>query len=205
MFDDVYKKDGVYFGLEPSEELVELIDTSDVPRGRALDLGCGGGRDSLFLARRGFQVLAIDMSPHAIAKLKTIADNFHLNVECIVADIRMCKFPSEEFVLVSATTLLDHVDPPDAIDLIKQIKKCLRHGGYVFAEVFTVEDPGYRQLRNLASECSNHVRHYYEKGELRDLFSDFTVLRYDEKVEWDTSHGKPHIHGIAVLIAQKTC
>ncbi|MDO9028273.1 MAG: DegT/DnrJ/EryC1/StrS family aminotransferase [Candidatus Roizmanbacteria bacterium] len=51
VFDSRYSSSEWLFGLEPSEELVELIETGKVPLGKALDLGCGEGRDSLFLER----------------------------------------------------------------------------------------------------------------------------------------------------------
>lgn len=50
----------------PNQTLVDVV--SDLPAGRALDLGCGEGGDAIWLAQRGWHVTAIDISPTAIAR-----------------------------------------------------------------------------------------------------------------------------------------
>lgn len=55
-----------FFTAAPCESLIEWIDQGLVPPGRALDLGCGHGRNAIFLARRGFVVEGVDYSQKAI-------------------------------------------------------------------------------------------------------------------------------------------
>ncbi len=56
-----------FFVAKPDETLVSYLDRGLIPPGRALDLGCGPGRNALHLARAGFTVDAVDLSPQAIA------------------------------------------------------------------------------------------------------------------------------------------
>ncbi|MFI5765541.1 class I SAM-dependent methyltransferase [Streptomyces sp. NPDC051563] len=57
-----------FFAAKPDENLVSVLDLGLVPAGgRALDLGCGPGRNALHLAARGFEVDAVDLSPTALA------------------------------------------------------------------------------------------------------------------------------------------
>ncbi|MET7487285.1 class I SAM-dependent methyltransferase [Streptomyces sp. NPDC005538] len=57
-----------FFVAKPDENLVAYLDRGLVPGGgRALDLGCGPGRNTLHLAARGFEVDAVDLSPTAVA------------------------------------------------------------------------------------------------------------------------------------------
>ncbi|MEV7074010.1 class I SAM-dependent methyltransferase [Streptomyces sp. NPDC093990] len=68
-----------FFVAKPDENLVSCLDRGLVTTGRALDLGCGPGRNALYLASRGFEVDAVDLSPAAIAwagerVLETAAD-----------------------------------------------------------------------------------------------------------------------------------
>ena len=56
-------------GITPPE-LVAMIESSRVPIGRALDLGCGTGTNAIYLARHGFSVTAIDLSRRAVAEAK---------------------------------------------------------------------------------------------------------------------------------------
>ncbi|MFB6521483.1 class I SAM-dependent methyltransferase [Streptomyces sp. NPDC056401] len=57
-----------FFAAKPDESLVSCLDRGLIPAGgRALDLGCGPGRNALHLAARGFEVDAVDLSPTALA------------------------------------------------------------------------------------------------------------------------------------------
>ncbi|MFE9562300.1 class I SAM-dependent methyltransferase [Streptomyces sp. NPDC006487] len=57
-----------FFAAKPDENLVSCLDRGLIPAGgRALDLGCGPGRNALHLAERGFEVDAVDLSPTALA------------------------------------------------------------------------------------------------------------------------------------------
>ncbi|MEU8779497.1 class I SAM-dependent methyltransferase [Streptomyces sp. NPDC048606] len=55
-----------FFVDKPDENLVDALDRGVLTPGRALDLGCGPGRNSLYLAARGFRVDAVDLSPTAL-------------------------------------------------------------------------------------------------------------------------------------------
>jgi hypothetical protein len=55
----------------------------------------------------------------------------------------------------------------------------------------------------MTSPFSNWIKHYFEKGELKQLFNDFEIEKYEEGSELDTNHGRPHMHGLALLIARK--
>jgi SAM-dependent methyltransferase len=69
-WDDFYAnrdKPVPFFAAKPDENLVSYLDRGLIAPGRALDLGCGPGRNALHLAARGFEVDAVDLSPAAIA------------------------------------------------------------------------------------------------------------------------------------------
>jgi SAM-dependent methyltransferase len=61
------------FTAKPDENLVSYVDRGLVTGGRALDLGCGNGRNALYLASLGFEVDAVDLSPVAIAHAQEAA------------------------------------------------------------------------------------------------------------------------------------
>jgi SAM-dependent methyltransferase len=65
-WDARYATDGLVWTAEPNRWLVETL--ADLPPGTALDLGAGEGRNALWLARRGWQVTAVDFSAEAIRK-----------------------------------------------------------------------------------------------------------------------------------------
>lgn len=64
MWNDRYRESETVFGREANEFLVDVVE--DLDPGTALDLGCGQGRNALWLAERGFTVTGMDLSPVAI-------------------------------------------------------------------------------------------------------------------------------------------
>ncbi len=70
---------------KPSGELIKVLDEVGIPAGTALEPGCGTGADAVYLARRGFEVTAVDSSPTALERARTRAELAGVNV-CFVLD-----------------------------------------------------------------------------------------------------------------------
>lgn len=79
-----YSTSDLIWTAEPNQFLV--AETATLPAGRALDLGAGEGRNAVWLARRGWQVTAIDFSDVGLAKAEALADHAEVSVETICAD-----------------------------------------------------------------------------------------------------------------------
>ncbi len=204
-FDEVYKKSaGLCFGKNPSVALKYLMELKIISGGKVLELGCGDGRDSIFLAEKSFEVVAMDVSKHAIAKLEKIKEKKKLSVQCLVRDVTKHNYPPNFFDMVVGTTILDHLEASRILTVVEGIKKTLRQNGYVCLTVFTTSDPGNDPSSELTvSEYSQYVNHYFHPNELLGYFIDFRVIYYADSIELDDRHGRPHYHGIARLIAKK--
>lgn len=193
---------GLLFGEEPSLYLDLFLRSERIPPGPALDTGCGDGRNSLFLARCGFEVTGIDLSEVAIARLREEARRQGLKLNLLVGDVRTYPYPPNRYGLVVANTVLDHLEKQDGNLLIEAIQETVIPGGYLFVSGFTTEDPGYQGV-TAKSSTAEHVKRYFYPGELRDLFTKVTVIRYHEESFLDTKHGLPHYHSIARLMARR--
>jgi SAM-dependent methyltransferase len=75
-----------FFAAKPDENLVSYLDRGLVTAGRALDLGCGPGRNALHLASRGFEVDAVDLSPAALAWARERAHETAADVRFMCGD-----------------------------------------------------------------------------------------------------------------------
>jgi len=202
-FDDMYKNEELYYGLAPSPYLEMLIKREKFHHNEhALDVGCGDGRNSIFLAENGFQVTAIDNSKEAILKLQNFSKERRLNIKAVVADVTKYKFKKDKFSLIVANTIIDHLEKEDGDRLIVNLKSALMQGGLIFVSVFTVEDPGNKNLP-IRSETAAYIKRYFLPGELRSKFSDLTLLRYHEEELLDCNHGEPHYHFMARIISKK--
>src|SRR5580658_7744869 len=125
---------GSAFG-KPSAEIVEIANT--LPTGaEILDLGCGEGRNALFLAQRGFNVTATDISEHGIAKLRSIASHRGVSVRTDVIDMRAYKF-DRRFDLVISHGCLHLIARLEWQSVLARIKASTRVGGQNVIAVFT--------------------------------------------------------------------
>jgi len=213
-FNRAYLESDMLYGREPSYELVNFIKSTPEIHGIALDLGCGDGRDSIFLARNNFSVTSVDISKVALTKLRDAAEKEHLQIRCLNLDVKDFEFRPESYDLIVSTTLLDHLEQETRDNVIHGMKQSLKIDGFLYVEVFTIEDPGCNRskelgeiqdlkLRNLSSEFASKIKHYFEKGELSKQFHNLKTILYIEKLEPDTHHGAFHYHGVARLVAKK--
>ena len=103
-------------------------------RPRAVDLGCGAGRNALHLARHGWEVDAVDISQVALEQLAAKAREENLEIRCIQADLEAAG------ALAHALSTPERYDLAliiryTQISLIEQISSALRPGGYLLVEL----------------------------------------------------------------------
>jgi SAM-dependent methyltransferase len=89
---------GLLFGAEPNRFLV--AEAAGLPPGRALDLACGSGRNAVWLAQRGWSVVAADFSDVALEQARALAAERRVEVEWVQADLREWEPPLHAFDLV---------------------------------------------------------------------------------------------------------
>jgi len=213
-FDKFYGEDtNSFYYPEPSSVLEKYIGLVSGKNLEALDLGCGDGRNAIFAAKKKFHVLCYDLSQNAIEKIDKLAQKENLKIIATVEDVKKLAFEDNKFDLIIASTILDHLDRKDSLTLILNIKRWLRMNGFVYIGVFTVDDPAYKNKhgllldieKKLISETGDFIRTFFQKNELRELFSDFKEIFYYEGMKEDLSHGNPHFHGLARIFCQKIC
>ncbi|MEX1091006.1 MAG: class I SAM-dependent methyltransferase [Phycisphaeraceae bacterium] len=200
----VYQREKPAFGDAPSAELVAYLDEHPLT-GHALDLGAGPGRNALALAQRGLHVTAIDRSRIGIQRLERAAESRGVadRISAIVADFRTLTWATHRYTVIVAATALDHVPQRDGLILLPVLRQCLQPGGVIFIEVHTTDDPGFTGI-GPASECAAAIAHYFAPGELLELAAPhFRIIQYDERSEWDDTHGSRHLHGKAILLGVK--
>jgi len=102
---ETYYRDNRHGLGEPTREFVAFFnDYPDKPC-EVLDIGCGQGRDALFIARLGHNVTAIDFSPTGIQDLENDALAEGLSINAIVADVRNYQWTGTFDVIVIDRTL----------------------------------------------------------------------------------------------------
>jgi cyclopropane fatty-acyl-phospholipid synthase-like methyltransferase len=209
-FHDFYDREDPAYGLQPSAELAAALKQLR-PCGRALDLGAGAGRDTLALAAAGLQVTCVDLSERGLQQIvaRAAARGLESRVETAHDDVRDWAIPAGQFSVIVGTTVLDHIPAADAQRLWSNVVAGLEDHGLLYIEVHTTDDPGCdRCTANQAdapvSETAPWVVNYFERGQLLRWAAAekrLRVLRYEERYEWDYTHGPEHKHAKAIVLA----
>lgn len=210
-FFEPYDRDQVAYGSTPSAALHAYLDQVG-GSGKALDLGAGAGRDTIALANAGFDVTAVDLSARGMERVQQRATKAGVadRVKTQVADVREFDFGDEKYDAIVATTVLDHIPAEDAIKVWKRITSALADKGLLFIEVHSTEDPGSNcwpgnESDAPVSETASAVVNYFAPNQLvcwaADSSANLRILSYQERLEWDYTHGPEHQHGKAILLA----
>ena len=206
LFDDAYNTPNLVFGSKPTRILDKYLDENTLDQGFALDLGCGEGRDTIPLLKRGFTVTAVDKSPVGIKKLLKRIETENISKDLLIinaCDVLSFDWTADYYDLVVGITLLDHLDKEQGLMIATKMIETTKKGGLIFMEVHTDRDPAVTH-NDPVSEFSEAIEHYFGANELLDIFSKYLrVLIYEDRLEWDYDHGKPHKHGFAGLLGIK--
>lgn len=209
MWQKKYQQKDFYWGLEPDGGVVEAV--KHAIKGEALDIGSGEGRNSIFLAQNGFTVTAIDKIPEGVEKLKNKITEHDLNITPIVGDIKDFKFIPEKYSLIIAVCVIDFLKKDEINNIIKNIKASLIKNGIVFLRVFSVEESvslierGFKPMEEntFYMPKMGFYRHFFTSDELREYFSDYEIVLFNQKKIEDLSHDSPHFHHTIEMIARK--
>ena len=211
-FGRVYDRTDFGYGTTASGPLDSFIAQCPLEDPTAIDLGAGAGRDTMALAMAGYRVTAVDQSDRGLERIeeRARAAGRHAQVQTCALDVRAFDWSGIRPDAVVATTVLDHIPRADAEVLWQRIVESLSDRGWVYIEVHTTEDPGSpvspgRENPNPVSETAGAVVNYFEPGTLLrwavDPQAKLRVLHYEERMEWDYTHGGEHQHGKSVLLA----
>lgn len=157
----------------PSALLAAWIDR--LPRGRALDVACGRGRNAIHLAANGYAVDAMDISDVALARARERADAAGVAVDWIEVDLERPGIARDAYDVIVVARFLDRPLIPRLID-------ALRPGGHLLYDhhyITPVEVGGPKSRRFRA-----------RPNELLERFRALRVLFYEEGIAADPDGGR---------------
>jgi len=182
--------DRFIWGTGPSS-LAREVSALLVPGARVLDLGCGEGRDSVFLAEQGHAVVGLELSVAGLRKAARLAADRGVRVPWVCAALPALPLRGP-FDLVFSCGSIHYVSRTDRPRLFDGLRALTRGGGYHAHVVFT----GRRTYRE-----KNEVVHYFTPHELRDAYRDWIVLRREEGLIACAQDGVPHEHSVETILA----
>ena len=174
---------GYLFGTAPSAFLksqAHLLRKGE----RALAIADGEGRNGVFLAELGLDVLSVDFSPLAQEKVRKLAAARGVTLRTEQADIETWTWPEAEFDVVAAI-MFQFSKPPQRAEIFAGIKRTLKPGGLLLLQGY-----GLKQLDYKTGGPSDPAQ-LYTREILQQAFGDFASLdirEYDSLLEEGTRH-----------------
>ena len=183
-WDERFRKKEFAFGKEANPFLKRHIAL--LPKGKALDIATGEGRNAIFLAQNGFDVEAVDISKMGLRKARKLAKEMGVKIRTFDVDLDTYQIKKGQYDLIANFYFLKR-------SLIPKIKKGLKKGGRVIFETYVLEH------RNLGTGGPKETKYFLKPNELLRLFDGFRILRYREGIFREGGKRK----AIASLIAEK--
>ena len=182
-WEEIYRTEGQVFE-EPFHRLPEIVSAFREHGCRmVLDLGCGPGRHTIHLAKAGFEVTGLDISPSRLGLAKSWLDEEGLSASLIQADFgRPLPFGDDSFEAVFSTQVIHHALLAEVLAVIDQIWRMLAPGGLAFISVAgrIHDDTIYEQIEPgtyvpLTGTEAGLPHHIFNSSGLRSSFSAFNV------------------------------
>jgi len=159
-------------------EVLHAVQACALSPGYVLDAGCGNGRNTLFLAAQGHTVEAWDVNTERLETLNHIAAHEDLSdrIRTRCVDFNALPVPTalaEHYDLALCTVVLMFLQPQAALRLTALMQQTTKSDGYNLI-VSAMHSPDY--------PCPEFFPFTFAPGQLRHLYADWQVLKYNEDV-----------------------
>lgn len=196
-WEETYKDDGAFtFGPEPNRTITEFAHLFDKSI-HILDVGCGDGKNALYLAKQGFlNIDAFDCSENAIHKLKRLAQKGGFSINAYMDDV--CKFQFRKtYQLMLSFGTLHFVEKDMWHPFLLRAKQNTAPGGVHMIQLFTNQVPPTSDIAPFAVGLASD-------GELKELYHDWKILQFKSYTFEEEHPGVPrHLHASNKIVVQK--
>ncbi len=159
-WDQKYDTEVYIFGKEPVPFLTQNIHL--LPKGRALDIAMGEGRNGVYLATQGFEVVGLDISPKGLAKAHQLAEQNHVKIETRVVDLENHRLEKNAYDVILLMYYMQR-------DLWPQLNQALKPGGMAVIETYNIDHLKHARF---------NPKWLLQPNELVNAFKDMKIIRY---------------------------
>lgn len=193
-WDKTYREKGAtQHGVLPTVEFSAKI-LGDHSCTDVLDLGCGSGRHTIYLAKAGFTVYGVDKAPHAIEITAERARQEGLKkVFLSVADMATLPYESEKFDAVVCVWSTGHGYRSDIVKSIEEMHRVLKPGGILLSDFPSTKDRNFGKGPMLEANTFLHPfldhpdvpHHYLTRQDLSGLLEPFFAPYSIQEITYD--------------------
>ncbi|HLQ30971.1 MAG TPA: class I SAM-dependent methyltransferase [Ktedonobacteraceae bacterium] len=160
-------------------------------KGRALDLGAGAGRDTLYLLQQGFRVTSVDSDPHAVAILSSFPQE---NLQVVEASFE--DFAFETYDLINAQFALPFLSQRRFREVFERVTRAIRPGGIFVGQFFGIHDQW---------NTPEHDMTFLTRGQAEAVLQDMDIIEFNEvDMDGHVADGSPkHWHTFHIIARRK--
>lgn len=183
----------------PDEHIVAFADHLQSrlsPGLHLLDMGCGRGRNTLFLSQLGFNVYACDLSPVALEIAKARTQQTDIPVSFQAAELTHLPFANDSFAAIVCVHVLPYHFKANIIEGVRELWRVLQPKGWLYLDLLDCEDAEYGCGRRLEEHTfldpDGVPIHFSSRQEINELSNGFE-LQHLRRVESKPSSGHSRV------------
>lgn len=209
-WDDFYsnrEKDIPFFANKPDENLAGYFENVLTgASGKALELGCGPGRNAIYFAEKGYAVDAVDLSEQSLQWAIERARERNLQVNFIRKNIFDLQIEEGSYDVVYDSGCFHHIAPHRRMSYINLVQKALKPGGYFAITCFVqggelggadITDWEVYRLRSLQGGLG------FTEDQLRTIFKDFEEIEIRKMKEVEQTNDLFGVSALWVALFRK--
>jgi 2-polyprenyl-3-methyl-5-hydroxy-6-metoxy-1,4-benzoquinol methylase len=176
-WDDRYDESDYAYGTTPNQFLTEQQHRLK-PGMKTLVVGDGEGRNGVWLATQGLDVLSIDLSPVGLEKAQALANQHQVQIQTQCADLTTWDWVVAEYDLI--VSIYVHFAPEIRQQIHRSMLQALKPGGVIILEAFNLEQLQYQQEYNSGGPSVPAM--LYEPEMLRQDFASGEIVKLTETI-----------------------
>jgi len=169
-WDKKYGTEAYIFGKEPVPFLKQNVHL--LPKGKALDIAIGEGRNGVFLATQGFEVVGLDISEKGLAKAHQLAKQNGVSIETRVVDLENHQLEKNAYDVILLMYYMQR-------ELWPQINDALKPGGMAIIETYNVDHLKHQKF---------NPKWLLKTNELIEAFKNMKIIRYQAYEDDDQAY-----------------
>ena len=153
--------------------LLNNLSEIPIPKGKAIEIGCGGGSDTAYLIRKGWEVLALDVCEEAkeCCLKKLITEDEKKRFKFICGDFQNIDLPKCDLLIMFK--VLNYCWRSELESRWKKIEDSIAEGGYFVGSFLSTN-------HDLAKEAPNKI--FLDYQEIEELFKNFNIRYFEREI-----------------------